>query len=92
MAELLAVASTLRDVAEGPDGVHNIMIRHFPKSALRLLLPIYNSIWEKGEFPPSWREATVIPILKPGKSGFDPLHDTVPFRSHRLSARLWRKW
>ena len=73
MVELLEVISTLRDVAEGPDGVHNIMIRHFPKSALLVLLSIYNSLWEKGEFPPSWREATVIPIPKPGKSGFDPL-------------------
>ena len=74
MAELVAVTSTLRDVAEGPDGIHNIMIRHLPRSALRVLLFIYNSLWEKGEFPPTWREATVIPIPKPGKSGLDPLH------------------
>ena len=74
MAELNAVIGTLRDVTEGPDGIHNKMIQHLPQSALRVLLSIYNSLWEKGEFPPGWREATVIPILKAGKSGSDPLH------------------
>jgi hypothetical protein len=32
------------------------------------LLEIYNKIWEREVFPKSWTEATVIPILKPGKN------------------------
>ena len=28
---------------------------------------VYNQIWDDGDFPPSWREATVIPIPKSGK-------------------------
>ena len=29
-------------------------------------------MWESGCFPPSWREAVVIPIPKPGKDHLDP--------------------
>ena len=49
--------------------VHNDMLRHLPDCALDALLVIFNHLWESGEFPASWREATVIPLLKPGKSG-----------------------
>ena len=30
--------------------------------------------WEKSTIPVVWPEATIIPILKPSKSGLDPLH------------------
>ena len=33
---------------------------------------VFNDIWETGEFHPSWREATIIPIAKPGKDSKDP--------------------
>ena len=32
----------------------------------------FNSIWESGIFPPSWREATVVAIPKSGKDSTDP--------------------
>ena len=74
MPELLSAISSLRSVAEGPDAVHNDMLRHLPAAALEALLATFNSMWETGTFPDAWREATVIPILKAGKSGLDPLH------------------
>ena len=73
-AELRSAITKLRSVSEGPDMVHNDMLRHLPDCALDALLVIFNHLWESGEFPASWREATVIPLLKPGKSGADPLH------------------
>ena len=42
MAELTAVISSLRDVAEGPDCLHNNMIKHLPEVALQVLLSILN--------------------------------------------------
>ena len=39
-----------------------------PEASLQCLLKIFNSIWETGEFPPSWRAATIIPIAKIGKT------------------------
>ena len=32
-----------------------------------VLLDIFNDIWASGEMPECWKEATVIPIPKPGK-------------------------
>ena len=74
LVELRSAISSLRKVSEGPDKIHNEMLRHLPDAAVEALLGAFNRLWEGGEFPRSWRDATVIPILKPGKSGDDPLH------------------
>ena len=37
-----------------------------------MLLAVFNSYWESGIFLPSWREATIVAILKPGKDSSDP--------------------
>ena len=71
MADLTAAIDSLRSVAEGPDAIHNGMLRRLPAAALDALLATFNLLWETGTFPAAWREATVIPILKPGKSGLD---------------------
>ena len=72
--ELTYAISSLRSVSEGPDTVHNDMLRRLPTAAQEALLATFNALWEAGEFPETWRIATIIPILKPGKSGLDPLH------------------
>ena len=36
------------------------------------LLDLFNDIWDDGVFPPGWREATIIPIPKPGKDHTNP--------------------
>ena len=74
MAELKSAVSTLKAVTEGPDHVNNEMIRRLPAIALTNLLVLFNKIWENDEFPAAWREAVVIPLLKPGRDGSDPLH------------------
>ena len=73
MAELMSAIAKLRSVSEGPDMIHNDMLTHLPHVALEVLLSVFNRLWERGEFPATWRKATVIPLLKPGKSGLDPL-------------------
>ena len=37
-----------------------------------VLLDIFNDIWASGEIPECWKEATVIPIPKPGKDSKNP--------------------
>ena len=37
-----------------------------------VVLDIFNNIWATGETPACWKEATVIPIPKPGKDAKNP--------------------
>ena len=72
LTELKTAIHKAHDSAAGPDNVHYQMLKHLPEPALESLLKIFNNIWITGEFPPSWSEATVIPIPKPGKDPTDP--------------------
>ena len=38
-----------------------------------VVLDIFNNIWATGETPACWKEATVIPIPKPGKDAKKPV-------------------
>ena len=71
-AELKQSLQRANDSATGLDQVHYQLLTHLPNSALSVLLKVYNHVWESGCFPPSWREAVVIPIPKPGKDHSDP--------------------
>ena len=55
------------ETAPGPDHIRYQILKHLPKAFPQCLLKIFNNIWATGEFPPSLREATIIPIAKPGK-------------------------
>ena len=70
--ELTSALKSCRNTCEGPDGVHNMMLKHLPPISLSFLLALFNRIWETGDFPPKWREALVLPFLKPHKSGTQP--------------------
>ena len=60
------------DTSVGPDDIHYQIIKHLPDLSMHTMLHLFNGIWECGNFPPSWREATVIPIPKPGKDHAAP--------------------
>src|SRR5207253_10095193 len=66
------------DTAPGPDGIHYQMIKHLSPDAKEYLLSLYNRIWTEGVIPRDWKEATVLPILKPGK---DP-KDSSSYQAH----------
>ena len=65
--ELMTSLNKSHDTATGPDQIHYQLLKHLPDQCLRTLLELYNDIWETGNIPPPWKEATVIPIPKPGK-------------------------
>ena len=56
--------------ATGPDKVHYNLLTHLPQSVLPSVESI--TIWESGILPPTWREAVVVPIAKPGKDPNNP--------------------
>ncbi|XP_064469998.1 uncharacterized protein LOC135384740 [Ornithodoros turicata] len=51
----------------GVDGITYSALRNLGAGGLRTLLFICNSSWRSGQVPASWKEAMVVPLLKPGK-------------------------
>ncbi|WP_144077465.1 reverse transcriptase domain-containing protein, partial [Solemya velum gill symbiont] len=72
MHELTSSITKAKDSAPGPDHIHYQMLKHLPGTALYTLLAIFNHLWFTGWFPPSWREAIVIPIPKQNKDHANP--------------------
>jgi len=70
--ELRGAISKSHDSAVGPDDIHYQMLKHLPPNAVNTLLEMLSNIWFAGNFPPSWRTSTVIPIPKPAKDASDP--------------------
>jgi len=70
--ELRDVISKSHDSAVGADDFHYQMLKHLPPNAVNTLLETLNNIWFAGNFPPSSRTSTVIPIPKPAKDASDP--------------------
>ena len=72
--ELVTSLNKAKDTAVGPDDIHYQLLKHLPESCLLVLRDIFNNIWLTGNFPPSWHDAIVVPIPKPGKDHTDPIN------------------
>ena len=72
LSELTDSIMISHDTAVGPDEIHYEFLKHLPSSSLEFLLQVFNKVWVSGRFPTSWKEATIIPIPKPGKDNTDP--------------------
>ena len=70
--ELKSSLAKANDSAAGPDSIYYKFLNHLPSTSLDALLDIFNHVFVTGDFPPSWREACVIPVPKPGKDRTDP--------------------
>ena len=55
-----------------PNDVPNRALKHLPMRAVLLLAQIFNSILLTHYFPPVWKNARVISILKPEKDPAQP--------------------
>ena len=65
--ELTSMIRASKNTAAGPDQIHYSMLKMLPPSALNFLLNLFNKIWLDGTFPSTWRNAVVLPFLKPNK-------------------------
>ena len=72
MEELRHSLNRSRDTAGGPDKIYYQSLKHLSESSLRVLLRAFSKIWQTGQIPSSWQEATIIPIPKPGKDHSNP--------------------
>ena len=60
------------NTAVGPDEIHYEFLKQLPSCSLDFLLQAFNEVWVSGKFPTSWKQATMIPIPKPGKDNTEP--------------------
>ena len=58
--------------APGKDGLPNILIKNIPKKCLVQITHITNAIILLQHFPTQWKNAIVVPILKPSKDPLNP--------------------
>lgn len=56
-----------KDTSPGRDFIRYSILASLPVIAKEVLLEIYNSIYQTGVVPDTWRDFEVVPILKPGK-------------------------
>jgi ribonuclease HI len=66
--EMMSALDDCSGTSPGPDGVEYDLIKQLDRPIKLILLRIYNNIWNTGDFPDSWRQAIVVPVLKPGKN------------------------
>ena len=48
------------------------MIKQLPEKEKFTVLKLMNKSWDEGKLPDQWKEATIIPFLKPNKDSNDP--------------------
>jgi hypothetical protein len=54
--------------AEGPDGLAPRFLKNLGEVSMSFMLDTFNKSWRKGVYPQTWKDAVIVPILKPGKS------------------------
>ena len=62
----------------------NNIIKHIPLKTKQIILLIFNIIWNTSQFPIKWKEAILIPLLKPGKNP----SDSISYRPIALTSSL----
>ena len=85
------------DTVVDPDHINYQFLKYLPKSCNEFLLQLSNVLWERGQFPVSWIQSTVIPIPKPGKDNTDPNEEKskqahIPHAPTLLENAVYNEW
>ena len=86
-----AISQLSTSTSLGPDQITFPFQTHLPQSALHFLLYIFNLSWSTHTFPSTWKQSTIIPILKHGKpsdlpSSYRPI--SLTFYTSKLFERM----
>ena len=76
---------------QSPDEIPPSFLQELDPLACRELLNIFNMYLHQGQYPQSWRRATIIPLLKAGKPPGD-LSSCRPISLTYASENWWRGW
>jgi hypothetical protein len=69
--ELFNAMSNCKSKSPRPDDISYSFIHNLSPYGKNQVLKIYNTIWNNGIFLDQWRNAIIIPILKPNKNKYD---------------------
>ena len=72
MKEFKTAVNTKKNSAPGADTIHYEMIKQLPEKEKFTILKLMNKSWDEGKLPEQWKEATIIPLLRPNKDPNDP--------------------
>ena len=72
MDEMEDALKQCHTTAPGNDEIPFDMLLRLPERGKQFLLDLFNRIWIESLLPAGWREATVLPLLKPGKEPSSP--------------------
>jgi hypothetical protein len=64
----LAIRQPKSSIAVGPDGLTAVHFKNLGQQCLRYLTELFNLSIRHANIPVIWKEAVIVPILKPGKS------------------------
>ena len=67
----VALKAGKRKGVEGPDMIAPLFLRNMGSTAQDFVLGCFNQSWREGVCPQYWRDAIIIPQLKPGKPAGD---------------------
>ena len=58
--------------APGKDGISYEIFKRIGDPVVEEMLALMNTVWKEGRLPLAWKQAVVVPILKPGKEAEHP--------------------
>ena len=58
--------------APGKDGISYEVFKRLGDPVVEEMLALINNVWKEGRLPLAWKQAVVVPILKPGKEAENP--------------------
>jgi len=67
-----ALRQAKQNTSPGEDGILYECLKKLPGAGQRILLKLYNVIWETGKLPHDWTHSIELPILKAGKHPHQP--------------------
>ena len=70
--EYKTALNSTKNSTPGEDGIPYELYKHFPPKEQIKILEFINHIWIIHDFPEQWKNAHIIPILKPKKPSHDP--------------------
>ena len=85
-----AISQFSTATSSGPDQITYPLLTHLQQSALHFLLYIFNLSWSTHTFPSTWKQSTIIPILKPGKPS-DSLSSYKPISLTSCTSKLFER-